>query len=208
MSTAFIAGFLLCLSLIVAIGSQNAFIIKQGLRKEHTFWISFLCTIFDMIIIGFGIFGFGQIILTFPWALKAIQYIGAAFLFVYGLLHLKSAIQGGQSLQTEGEQKKTSLKKALLMTCALTWLNPHVYIDSVFIIGSVATKYPDHKTAFYWGNIAASTIFFFSLGYGARLLQPVFKKPLSWQILDFIIFIIMTSIAFSLVMAHLDVPIN
>ncbi|NOL50495.1 LysE/ArgO family amino acid transporter [Pelistega europaea] len=206
MSTAFISGFLLCLSLIVAIGSQNAFIIKQGLKKEHTFWISFLCTIFDMIIIGIGTFGFGHIILSLPWALTAMQYIGAAFLFVYGLLHLKSAFKGGQSLQTDAEQKKMPLKKAVLIICALTWLNPHVYIDCFFIIGSVATKYAEHRMAFYLGNITASTIFFFALGYGARLLQPIFKKPLSWQILDFIIFVIMVSIAYSLIMTDIPTP--
>lgn len=208
MNTAFISGFLLCMSLIVAIGSQNTFIIKQGLKKEHTFWISFLCTIFDMIIIGVGTFGFGHIILSLPWALKAMQYIGSAFLLVYGLLHLKSAIKGGQSLQANKDNQKTSLKKAVLIVCALTWLNPHVYIDCVFIIGSVATKYAEHKVAFYLGNITASTIFFFSLGYGARLLQPIFKKPQSWQVLDFIIFIIMSSIAYSLITTDIQISGN
>lgn len=206
MSTAFIAGFLLCLSLIVAIGSQNAFILKQGLKREHIFWICTLCTIFDMVIIGFGVFGFGQIILSVPWILKAIQYIGAGFLCVYGLLHLKSAIKGGQSLHTENENKKTPLKKVILITFAMTWLNPHVYLDCVFIIGSVATKYHEYKVAFYLGNITASVIFFFSLGYGARLLQPIFQKPRSWQLLDVIIFIIMLSIAFSLITTKIDIP--
>ncbi len=115
-------------------------------------------------------------------------------------MHLRSAIKGGQSLITEADTQKSSLKKVLLITAALTFLNPHVYIDTVFIIGSLATKYADTKIYFYLGNILASFLFFFSLGYGARLLQPIFRKPRAWQILDFIIFIVMISIAISLLL--------
>ncbi len=200
MTAAFIAGFLLCLSLIVAIGSQNAFVLKQGLKEEHIFWVCLQCALSDALIIAIGVFGFGSIIENFPWALVAIKYIGSAFLIVYGLMHLRSAIKGGQSLITEADTQKSSLKKVLLITAALTFLNPHVYIDTVFIIGSLATKYADTKIYFYLGNILASFLFFFSLGYGARLLQPIFRKPRAWQILDFIIFIVMISIAISLLL--------
>jgi L-lysine exporter family protein LysE/ArgO len=200
MTAAFISGFLLCLSLIVAIGSQNAFVLKQGLKQEHVFWICLQCSLSDAIIIAIGVFGFGAIIREWEWALLAIKYVGAIFLIVYGLLHLKSAIKGGQALITSADAQKSSLKKVLLITAALTWLNPHVYIDTVFIIGSLATKYPDTKIYFYLGNILASFLFFFSLGYGARLLQPIFRKPRSWQVLDFIIFIVMISIAISLLL--------
>lgn len=200
MTAAFIAGFLLCLSLIVAIGSQNAFVLKQGLKEEHIFWVCLQCALSDALIIAIGVFGFGSIIENFPWALIAIKYIGSAFLIVYGFMHLRSAIKGGQSLITEADVQKSSLKKVLLITAALTFLNPHVYIDTVFIIGSLATKYADTKIYFYLGNILASFLFFFSLGYGARLLQPIFRKPRAWQILDFIIFIVMVSIAISLLL--------
>lgn len=111
MTAAFIAGFLLCLSLIVAIGSQNAFVLKQGLKEEHIFWVCLQCALSDALIIAIGVFGFGSIIENFPWALVAIKYIGSAFLIVYGLMHLRSAIKGGQSLITEADAQKSSLKR-------------------------------------------------------------------------------------------------
>ncbi|WP_218184482.1 LysE/ArgO family amino acid transporter, partial [Pelistega indica] len=117
--SAFIPGFLLCLSLIVAIGSQNAFVLKQGLKNEHIFWICLVCSLFDAIIIGFGVFGFGYIIKSIPWALVGIKYIGAAFLVVYGLTHLKSALKGGQALDAQADSDKKPLLKTLLILCAL-----------------------------------------------------------------------------------------
>lgn len=201
MSTAFFSGFLLSFSLILAIGSQNAFVLRQGLKEEHVFWVCLTCAISDVTLIGIGVSGFSLVLNQSPILLDIIRYAGAAFLFVYGFMHLRSALRGGASLQaSQAASPGKSLKKTLLITLALTWLNPHVYLDTLLLIGSVSTKYPGQGLAFFIGAALASAVFFFSLGYGARLLQPFFKKPRSWQILDFLIFIVMFSIAISLLL--------
>ncbi|MDO5680572.1 MAG: LysE/ArgO family amino acid transporter [Pelistega sp.] len=201
MSTAFFSGFLLSFSLILAIGSQNAFVLRQGLKEEHVFWVCLTCAISDATLIGIGVSGFSLVLNQSPILLDIIRYAGAAFLFTYGFMHLRSALRGGASLQASPEASPgKSLKKTLLITLALTWLNPHVYLDTLLLIGSVSTKYPGQGLAFFIGAALASAVFFFSLGYGARLLQPFFKKPRSWQILDFLIFIVMFSIAISLLL--------
>jgi len=192
------AGFSLSLSLILAIGSQNAFVLRQGLRREHVFLICLTCFVSDTVLIFAGIAGFDVVIARLPWLEQAMRYIGAAFLFAYGARSLWSALRSSAALAA-GDATPQPLKKTLLICLALTWLNPHVYLDTVFLIGSISTQYDGQKIAFALGAGASSLLFFFALGYGARLLQPLFARAVAWRILDGLIAVIMWSIAYSLV---------
>ncbi|MDQ0423258.1 L-lysine exporter family protein LysE/ArgO [Peteryoungia aggregata LMG 23059] len=191
------AGFLLGLSLIVAIGAQNAFILRQGLRREHVLPLVLTCAISDAILIALGVAGFATVLSRLDWLEPVMRFGGAAFLIVYALRSLYSAWTGGNSLGA-GETTATSLHAALLTCIAFTWLNPHVYLDTVVLLGSISTRYADHETAFALGAMTASFVFFFSLGYGARLLAPLFARPVAWRILDGIIALVMASIAINL----------
>ncbi len=192
-----VAGFWLGFSLILAIGSQNAFVLRQGLRREHVFWVCLTCAVSDAILILLGVFGMGALTTAFPWFSTAMRYAGALFLFVYGLIAFRSSLRGGQRLATDGESSG-SPKIAILTSLALAWLNPHVYLDTVVLLGSVASQYGAQRLIFGIGAICASFVFFFGLGYGARLLAPLFARARAWQVLDFIIGAIMWAIAFSL----------
>lgn len=191
------AGFLLGLSLIVAIGAQNAFILRQGLRREHMLPLVLTCAISDAILIALGVAGFATVLSRLDWLEPVMRFGGAAFLIVYALRSIYSAWTGGNSLGA-GETTATSLHAALLTCIAFTWLNPHVYLDTVVLLGSISTRYAGHETAFALGAMTASFVFFFSLGYGARLLAPLFARPLAWRILDGIIALVMASIAINL----------
>ena len=193
-----LAGFSLGFSLILAIGSQNAFVLRQGLKKEHVFVVCFICALSDSILIALGVSGFALIIKTIPWIEPLARYGGALFLFIYGAINFKAAFTANDGLNP-ADTKTSSLSKIVLTCLALTWLNPHVYLDTVMLLGSVSTQYVEHKMQFAIGAISASFIFFFSLGYGARILRPFFEKPKSWKILDFLIGCIMWAIAFSLI---------
>ena len=195
MST-FLSGFALSISLILAIGAQNAFVLKYGLRREHVLPIVLLCAVSDALLIVAGIAGFGALAQAVPWFETAMRYGGAAFLFWYGLQNALSAWRGGASLDTGG-QGKTELGPTLLMLLAITWLNPHVYLDTVVLIGSISAQYDD-RLAFGAGAVLASFSFFFSLGFGARLLAPIFARPVAWRILDGVIALTMWAIAVSL----------
>lgn len=194
--SSFIPGFLLSLSLILAIGAQNAFVLRQGLRREHVFWVCLTCAITDALLIAAGVAGFGALAEAVPWFETAMRYGGAAFLLAYGTRAAWSAWRGGEVLEAAGASVQ-SLKRTILTLLAITFLNPHVYLDTLVLVGSVSAQYPD-RTAFAVGAIAASAIFFFILGYGARLLQPVFAKPVSWRILDALIAVTMWSIGVAL----------
>jgi L-lysine exporter family protein LysE/ArgO len=197
MFAALTAGFLLGLSLIVAIGAQNAFVLRQGLRREHVLPLVLTCAVSDAVLIGLGVGGFATMLSRIVWLDPLMRYAGAAFLLVYAIRSLRSAFAGGNALETEG-QTTTSLQSALLTCLALTWLNPHVYLDTVVLLGSISTRYAGQELAFALGAMTASFAFFFSLGYGARLLAPLFAKPVAWRILDGLIALIMTSIGVSL----------
>jgi len=198
MTTSYFTGLFLGFSLILAIGAQNAFVLKQGLKKHHVFLVCFICALSDAILISLGVGGFGIVIKQFPEIEQIARYLGALFLVVYGLKSLIAAFNNSQSLTPEGELPKALMKTAL--TClAFTWLNPHVYLDTIVLLGSISTQYESTKIAFALGAISSSFIFFFSLGYGARILIPIFEKPKAWQVLDFIIALIMFAIAFSLI---------
>lgn len=195
-----LSGFFLSLSLILAIGAQNAFVLKQGLKKHHVFWVCLACGASDALLIGLGIAGFGKIVEAFPAVESFARYAGALFLFAYGGKSFFSAFQTSHSLEPKGQLLDT-LPKTLLTCMAFTWLNPHVYLDTLVLMGSVATQYEGiSRVQFGAGAISASMVFFFSLGYGARFLAPLFHQPVAWKILDFAVGIIMFAIALSLVL--------
>lgn len=193
-------GFLVSGSLIVAIGAQNAFVLKQGLLKQHIFWVCFACFLCDFVLMGFGVLGFGTLISKSQTAMIALSLLGALFLFAYGVRAFVSAYQGSSGFDIHGTSPNNSLQKTLTAALALTLLNPHVYIDTLVLIGGIAGTLSLHdKYLFLIGALGASLLWFFGLGYGARLLTPLFQKPHTWQILDVLIGIIMWTIATMLV---------
>lgn len=192
------AGFALGLSLILAIGAQNAFVLRQGIRREHVFATVLTCAISDALLIAVGVAGFGALAEALPWLESVMRYGGAAFLVWYGAHNFLAAWRGGQALETEG-RVRSSLKGVLGTVLMLTWLNPHVYLDTVVLLGSISAQW-ENKLGFALGAMTSSFVFFFSLGYGARLLRPFFAKPRSWQILDAVVGATMWAIAVKLVL--------
>ncbi|WP_291728648.1 LysE/ArgO family amino acid transporter [Leisingera sp. F5] len=199
MPPSLLAGFALGLSLIMAIGAQNAFVLRQGLRRQHVFWICLTCAGSDALLITAGVLGFGSLALAVPWFEQAMRLGGAAFLLWYGARALRSAWQGGETLDTAGEGAGAALLPVLATVLALTWLNPHVYLDTVVLLGSISAQYPE-PLVFAAGAAIASFTFFFTLGYGASLLAPVFARPRAWQVLDAIVGLTMWAIALKLLM--------
>lgn len=197
MTNSFLPGFALGLSLILAIGAQNAFVLRQGLRREHVFWVCLTCALSDALLIAAGVAGFGALATSLPWFETVMRFGGAAFLVCYGLLSFRRVWRGGSALQA-ATTPGASLSTALLTVLAFTWLNPHVYLDTVVLIGSVSAQYGD-RLGFALGAMTASFVFFFGLGYGARLLAPLFARPRAWQILDALIGAVMWMIAIKLV---------
>ena len=193
-----LAGFGLGLSLILAIGAQNAFVLRQGLRQEHVFAVCLTCALSDAILIAAGVSGFGILVTKLPWLEPVMRWGGAAFLIVYGARAFWAAWKGGGHLDAAG-QGRASLKGVLLTCLLLTWANPHVYLDTVVLLGSVAAQYPA-KVNFALGAMTASFLFFFSLGYGARLLAPLFARPAAWRLLDVLVGAIMWTVAGSLLL--------
>jgi L-lysine exporter family protein LysE/ArgO len=196
-TTAFTPGLLLGLSLIVAIGAQNAFVLRQGLRKEYVFAVCLICAVSDALLIAAGVAGFGQIIGTLPWLEPAMRYGGAAFLIIYAIRSFIAAARNKSGLSPL-DIASSGVRKTLLTALGFTWLNPHVYLDTVMLLGSVSTHYAGHKIAFAAGAMSGSFLFFFCLGYGAHYLRPLFARPAAWRGLDFIIGCIMAGIAFNL----------
>lgn len=192
--TAFFYGLGIGFSLILAIGAQNAFVLKQGLKQQHVFWVCLICALSDSILIYLGVTGFSKIVVDFPLLVTLAKYFGAAFLFLYGLRNFYSAIQNNSGLNPS-EIEKDSLLKIIGMCLAFTWLNPHVYLDTVILVGSISLQFADQIYLFAAGTILASWIFFFALGYGARALLPLFKKASSWRVLDVLVGLMMWAIA-------------
>jgi len=199
MTTAFIPGFLLGASLILAIGAQNAFVLRQGLRKEHVFWVCLICALSDAALIAMGVAGFGALVTAVPWLAPVMRFGGAAFLLAYGLRSLWSAWRKSGALSPSDDVRK-SLGATAAACLAFTWLNPHVYLDTVVLLGSVSTQYAGARAVFALGAITSSFLFFFSLGYGARLLRPLFANPIAWRVLDALIGISMLALAAKLVL--------
>lgn len=192
----FLSGFLLGLSLIIAIGSQNAFVLKQGLKREHIFFVCLFCALSDAILISAGVGGFGAVTARYPHIVDVAKFAGVVFLLGYGLQSLYASVRLSQALTVEG-QVVSSLKKALLLCFGFTWLNPHVYLDTLVLVGMVSTG-ASSKLVFAAGAVSASFFFFFALGYGARLLKPLFAKPKAWNVLDALVGILMLYLAWHL----------
>jgi len=185
------------LSLIVAIGAQNAFVLRQGLRNEFVFAICLACALSDAILIVVGVTSLQQIVEFLPWLDPVMRYGGAAFLIWYGAKSFISVLRGSSALEvTDG--LSASFAKTMAMCLALTWLNPHVYLDTVVLLGTVSTRFPEHRFEFAAGAVTGSFLFFFFLGYGAIWLRPLFSRPLSWRILEAVIGCVMWLIAFKL----------
>ena len=188
-------GFALGASLIIAIGAQNAFVLRQGLRGEQVFLVASLCAVCDAVLIALGAGGFATMIAAVPALVPIAAWGGAIFLFAYGLRAFHAALSPGR-LRAEEGRRPQSRRAAVAATLAVSLLNPHVYLDTVILLGSVSAPLaPGPRTAFAAGAIMASGVWFYGLAYGATRLAPVFAKPAAWRILDLAIGAIMWSIA-------------
>jgi L-lysine exporter family protein LysE/ArgO len=193
-TAAAISGFALGATLIIAIGAQNAFILRQGLKREHVFILCLICALADAILIAAGVAGLGTLIKQVPALLSLITIGGAIFLFVYGAMAFKRAVSP-DTLTASGGGPLT-LKAAISTVLAFTFLNPHVYLDTVVLLGGLSARYDGmDRLAYGAGACVSSFVWFFSLGYGTRLLAPLFAKPASWRVLDTLIGLIMWALA-------------
>ena len=193
----FITGFSIGFSLIHAIGAQNAFVLKQGLIRQNVFLVCLICAASDAILITLGVSGFGEIITKYPIIERLARIGGALFLFTYGVLNLYSAQTKTHALEPTTKIQK-SKRKTILTCLGFTWLNPHVYLDTVVMLGSISTQF-ENTVAFALGAISASFVFFFSLGFGASKLTRYFEKPRTWRVLENLIGILMIFLGIALV---------
>ena len=189
-------GFATSLSLIVAIGAQNAFVLRQGIRNEHVLPVVILCAVSDLVLIMAGVAGVGALVTAHPQLLTVARYGGAAFLVGYGLLAARRAVR--PTTLTPSDAGPASLKSVLLTCLALTFLNPHVYLDTVVLLGTLASQQGDARWRFGAGAAAASLVWFFGLGFGARRLAGLFAKPSTWRVLDGVIALTMIGLGVSL----------
>jgi L-lysine exporter family protein LysE/ArgO len=197
----FLQGFATCAALIIAIGAQNAFVLRQGIRREHVFVVALLCSFSDALLVSLGVAGLGSFVQKHPLLLSIAKYGGAAFLIVYGFFAAKRAWRpSGEALSVNGANGvPASLKKTVLACLAFTYLNPHCYLDTVVLMGSLSAQFEgDLRWVFAVGAVSASFVWFFSLAYGARLLAPAFAKPRAWRMLDATIALVMWAIALGL----------
>ncbi|SFR39476.1 L-lysine exporter family protein LysE/ArgO [Yoonia tamlensis] len=194
-----LTGFATAFSLILAIGAQNAFVLRQGLTRSHVFALCLLCAASDAVLIVAGVLGFGAITEKYPQLPQMMAWGGAAFLIVYGTMRLWAAYKGAYAMQIAG--KSAGLWATLGTAAALTWLNPHVYLDTLGLIGAISVQFTTAslKMAFAIGAVTSSFVFFFGLGYGARLLAPVMQSARAWQVLDVLIALVMWVLAFKLI---------
>lgn len=197
-----LTGFLTGLSLIVAIGAQNAFVLRQGLLRRHVLPIVLICAVSDAALIVVGVLGLGSLISLLPWLLEVIRWVGVAFLVWYGSTSLRRFMKN-ESLKA-AEAGSGNLKQTVLTVLALTYLNPHVYLDTVIFIGSIANQFKEDKWFFVIGAVIASFTWFFSLGFGAKKASVLVSKPTFWKILDIFIAAVMFSLAITLAVADLS----
>ncbi|SIT68632.1 L-lysine exporter [Microbacterium sp. RU33B] len=216
MLTPVLAGLGLGFSLIIAIGAQNLFVLRQGLRREHVFVVAAVCAVSDAVLIVLGVSGIGFVLQALPWLIDVVRWAGAAFLIVYGLLAARRAWrpapQALEVVETEEEASSpppasatrtaTRLAPVVLTVLALTWLNPHVYLDTVFLLGTVANTHGDDRWLFAAGAVTASFVWFFALAFGARFLSRWLATPRAWRILDAVIAVVMIGLGISLVLPH------
>ena len=186
--------------LIIAIGAQNAFVLKQGILKNYVFITTFICALIDALLISIGVGGFGTILTSNILLLTIARWGGAAFLFYYGFRSFRTVFKS-EVLKLDSKPERPDLKITLVTILALSLLNPHVYLDTVILLGSIGAQFPSPERLFFaLGAMLASFIWFFGLGYGARYLTPLFQKSSAWKILDFLIGCVMWAIALSLVL--------
>jgi L-lysine exporter family protein LysE/ArgO len=211
-----LSGLGLGLSLIVAIGAQNVFVLRQGIRREHVLPVVIICAVSDALLIAAGVAGLGFVISAAPWLVVVARWAGALFLLAYGILAARRAWRGGEQLRVDpadaedsaarssGRGTATATRSALApvvaTVLALTWLNPHVYLDTVLMLGSIAATHGDERWLFAAGAIAASILWFTALGFGARYLGRWLRTERSWRILDGVIAVVMITLAVSLVL--------
>ncbi|MGU9979690.1 LysE/ArgO family amino acid transporter [Phreatobacter sp. HK31-P] len=191
-------GFLIGLGLIVAIGAQNAFVLRQGLMRRHVLLVTTICAVSDALLILAGVAGLGRLVSRSPLLLSIATLGGAAFLLVYGLMAARRALN--PSRLTAALSEETGLVRVISATLAFTFLNPHVYLDTVVLVGSLSAQFDGSaRIAFAAGAMTASAIWFCGLGFGARLLAPIFARPAAWRVLDALIACVMVAIALSLI---------
>lgn len=194
-------GFFSGAGLIIAIGAQNAFILKLGLIRRHLLPAVLFCAISDAVLIAAGVAGLGALVERYKSLLHVVTIGGALFVFVYGVLAMMRAFKA-EAMVARGEDM--SLSMVLMTLATFTWINPHVYLDTVLLLGSLSAAYEgDAKMAFAIGAVTASFVWFFLLGYGARILAPAFARPITWRILDGVIALIMWAIAYTLIKPYL-----
>src|ERR687885_2723134 len=191
------SGLALGLGLIVAIGAQNAFVLRQGLRLEHVAAVVAVCAASDLVLIAAGVLGAGAVLTRMPWLVPVVALVGAAFLLGYAVLAGRRALRPG-ALRTDSAGARAGLAATVGTCLALTWLNPHVYLDTVVLLGSTASTYGAQRWAFGVGAGLGSILWFAGLGFGARLLRPVFARPAAWRVLDGTIAVVMAALAASL----------
>ncbi|MER6039037.1 MULTISPECIES: LysE/ArgO family amino acid transporter [unclassified Streptomyces] len=197
--TAAAAGFGTGLSLIVAIGAQNAFVLRQGVRRDAVLAVVGICALSDALLIALGVGGVGAVVVAWPGAVRAVGIVGGAFLLCYGALAARRVLRPGDGLRTEGEAAG-SRRRAVLTCLAMTWLNPHVYLDTVFLLGSLAADRGPLRWTFGLGAALASLCWFAALGFGARLLGRVLARPAAWRVLDGLVALTMLALGAALVL--------
>jgi L-lysine exporter family protein LysE/ArgO len=193
-----LSGFLTTMALIAAIGAQNAFVLRQGIRGEHVLPVVAVCTVSDLVLVAVGIAGFGAIVTAHPDVVTVVRWAGAAFLLGYGALAARRALR--PSSLTPAEEAPARLTGVLATCLALTFLNPHVYLDTVVLLGALANEHRDSRWLFGAGAVTASAVWFTSLGFGARRLRGLFASPRTWRALDGAIAVMMIGLGVALVL--------
>ena len=199
MLSIFVTGVVTGFALIIAVGAQNAFLLRQGIRGEHVLPVILVCLLSDVLAITVGVAGFGVVLQRWPAVLPIAQIGGGLYLLAFGV---QSAVRAWRpvALDADGGSSMT-VRRAVLLTLALTWLNPHFYLDAILMLGTVANSFGDHRWWFCAGALAASAVWFPALGFGARALRGVFERPSAWRVLDSGIAVVMAALGIGL-LAH------
>ena len=200
---ALLAGFIASLSLIIAIGAQNAYVLRLGLSRNHVGIAIALCAIADVALISLGVGGLGRLIGHLPWLLEVSKWIGVCYLTVYALRSLWNARRPGALLAAEAAAP--TRRTVILATLGFTFLNPHVYLDTVLLLGSLGNQYGTHRWFFALGASVGSVLWFTSLGLGARFLSRAMARPTTWRVLDLAIGLIMLMVAWNVLHVHAGV---
>ena len=197
MTSHLFAGFITCLTLVVAIGAQNAFVLRQGIRREHVLAVVAVCTVADSALIAAGVAGFGVLVTAYPGVVTWARLGGAAFLLGYALFAARRAFRPAAPTPPEAAPGRVA---GVVLTClAMTFLNPHVYLDTVVLLGALANEHRDERWLFGIGAVSASAVWFTTLGFGAGPLRGLFATPAAWRILDAAIAVTMVGLAVAVV---------